>query len=357
MKKGRLGMVLAVCLLFSGCGNWMDGSHVAVTPHQEQSTNIQTIAVTASDYQELRMALEDMVESGAESGVIDVSGYDQSVLENGVKAAVNYVRSQLPLGVYAIETLSYEIGYGGGQPALSVKISYIHGRSEIRQIQEVRNMQAAQEEINSALASCSEGLVLLVNDYKDADLAQMVEDYARMNPDSVMETPQVAVGVYPEVGTVRIMEIKFTYQTSRDALRQMQSQTKRVFKSAVYYINSDGSEMQKYTQLYTFLMERFAYKQETSITPSYSLLCHGVGDSKAFAVVYGAMCRMAGLECQIVTGTRDGEPWFWNLICVDGNYGHVDLLRCDENDEFFPVADEQMEGYVWDYSAYPEAQE
>lgn len=357
MKKGSLGMVLAVCLLLSGCGNWMDGSHVAVTPHQEQSTNVQTSEVVASDYQELRMALENMVESGMESGVIDVSGYDQSVLENGVKAAVNYVRSQFPLGVYAVETLRYEIGSGGGQPALSVSISYIHGRSEIRQIREVRNMQAAQDEINSALTACSEGLVLLINDYKDADLAQMVEDYAQQNPDSVMETPQVAVGVYPEVGTVRIMEIKFIYQTSRDALRQMQSQTKRVFNSAVYYINSDGSEAQKYAQLYTFLMERFAYKQETSITPSYSLLCHGVGDSRAFAMVYGAMCRMAGLECQIVTGTRDGEPWFWNLICVDGNYSHVDLLRCNENGEFSPEMDEQMVGYVWDYSAYPAAQE
>ena len=44
-------------------------------------------------------------------------------------------------------------------------------------------------------------------------------------------------------------------------------------------------------------MERYDYRIETSITPAYSLLRHGVGDSRAFAVVYAAMCQQAGLEC------------------------------------------------------------
>ena len=71
---------------------------------------------------------------------------------------------------------------------------------------------------------------------------------------------------------------------------------KPVFESAVLYVSGDGAEKQKFSQLYAFLMERFDYKVETSITPAYSLLRHGVGDSRAFATVYAAMCRLAGLE-------------------------------------------------------------
>ena len=100
-------------------------------------------------------------------------------------------------------------------------------------------------------------------------------------------------------------------------------------------------------------MERFDYKVETSITPSYSLLRHGVGDSRAFATVYAAMCRAANLECIVVTGTRSGEPWSWNMICEDGYYWHVDLLNSNEKGKFEKKLDADMEGYVWDYSAYP----
>jgi len=125
------------------------------------------------------------------------------------------------------------------------------------------------------------------------------------------------------------MELTFTYQTSRDALRQMQSQVKPVFDAASLYVSGDGEDRQKLSQLYAFLMERFDYKIETSITPAYSLLRHGVGDSRAFATVYAAMCRLAGLECMTVTGTHAGDPWTWNIVLDEkGGPNHVSNL-CD----------------------------
>ena len=76
--------------------------------------------------------------------------------------------------------------------------------------------------------------------------------------------------------------------------------------------------------------------------------------SRAFALVYAAMCREAGLGCITVTGTRAGEPWYWNIIQMDGRYYHVDLLQCYQVDWFEGKLDGDMSGYVWDYSAYPE---
>lgn len=354
MKRYLIGLV-AACLLLSGCSSWMDGSHVTVMNHQDQSSGVQTSALSAADYMELVTVLEQMVESGTENGVISVAEYDQEKLEDGVEKAIAYVLERFPLGDYAVETMAYEMGSGGGHPAVSVNISYIHGRSEIRQIQKVTDMEDARTKIREVLKSCGEGVVLLIERYEEMDLVQMVADYALEYPEIVMETPQVAVGVYPDNGTSRVMELKFTYQTSRDVLRQMQSQVQRVFNSAAYYIDSESSDTQKFTQLYGFLMERGDYTVETSITPAYSLLIHGVGDSKAVAVAYAAMCRQAGLECQIVSGTRSGESWCWNLIRCDDAYYHVDLLKCDETGVFEFMTDEQMQGYVWDYSAYPAA--
>jgi hypothetical protein len=199
-----------------------------------------------------------------------------------------------------------------------------------------------------------EDVVLLVERYSQFDLEQFVDDYARNNPQYVMEIPQVAVSVYPDSGTSRVLEITFSYENSRDNLRMMQSQVAPVFASASLYVSVSGSDFQKYSQLYVFLMERFDYEIVTSITPAYSLLCHGVGDQRAFATVFAAMCSRAGLECQVVTGTRDGKPWCWNIVKMEENYLHVDLIRCSQTGGFRQCSDEEMIGYVWDYSAYPQ---
>jgi len=354
MKRLVITVCALLCLSLSGC-SWMNGSFVSVEPHQEQLSSGQNEALSASNYQQLRMVLENLVEAGTENAVIGVAEYDQNQIKKGMENVVYHIGELLPLGAYAVEEISYEIGTVGGEPAISVKIDYIHGRAELRKVRRVDNMEEAQMVITDALFQCAEGVVLLVNQFSDADLVQMVEDYALENPNLVMEIPEVAVGLYPDSGSSRVVELKFTYQTSRDALRQMQTQVQRVFASAALYVSSDGEDEQKITQLYTFLSERFDYQLQTSITPSYSLLCHGVGDSKAFASTFATMCRRAGLECRMISGTCDGEPRFWNLVREGDVYYHVDLLRSKEQGSLRLLTDEQMTGYVWDYSAYPAA--
>ena len=237
--------------------------------------------------------------------------------------------------------------------AVAVSISYRHGAMEIRTIREVSGSGEAADEIVKALNNFDAGVVLLVDDYVTMDVTQLVRDHAEKHPEAVMETPQVMAAAYG-AGSSRVVEVTFTYQTGRDALRQMQSQVKPVFDAASLYVSGDGEDHQKLSQLYAFLMERFDYKIETSITPAYSLLRHGVGDSRAFATVYAAMCRLAGLECMTVTGTHAGEPWTWNIVLDAGHYYHVDLLRCSELGGYREFTDQEMSGYVWDYTAYPE---
>ena len=209
-------VLLALCLMLSGC-SWLDGSYVSVTPHQEQTSGGQSGAVSAANYLQLRTVLQDMVDSSTENAVINVAEYDQEQVAKGMQTAVNYLSSLYPLGAYAVDRIDYDIGVSGGKPAVSVSISYIHGRSEIRKIKTVPDMTEAEKAIAEALDACNESVVLLVRHYEREDLVQMVEDFAEQNPDIVMETPQVAEGLYPDAGTSRIVELKFTYQTSRDS--------------------------------------------------------------------------------------------------------------------------------------------
>ena len=349
----RLLFLLVLCLALCGCDSMFDGSYHSRTFHEEQGSHIQS-TITATDIESLQAVMEDMVSSGTVNAVINVTDFESNSVKSSMKAVSDYICTAYPLGAWAVDELSYEIGNSGGMQAISVSITYLHSRAQIRRVQTVADLEAAEDAVGQALSDCDTGIVLLVQQYEKTDFAQMAADYADRNPNQVMEMPQVLAGVYPEKGVSRVVELNFTYQTSREALRNMQNQVQPVFSAARLYVSGDGSDLQKYSQLYSFLMERFDYTHETSITPAYSLLRHGVGDSKAFATVYAAMCRRADLECLVITGTRDGEPWTWNMVCDDGAYYHLDLLGAAGG--FQELTDDEMEGYVWDYSAYPEAE-
>lgn len=352
MKKNRLlWLILSVSLLLTGCG-WMEGRYVSVVRHEESRQENQKEVVMASRHYDLIMALVGFVSEGEETGVINLSDYPVETLHSGMEVAIRYVRETDPIGAYAVEDISYEVGTNNGLPAVAVSITYRRSVAEIQRIQEVQGLQGASESILDALLTFETGVVLKVKNYVDADFVQIVYDYAEKFPQHIMETPQVTVGVYG-TGSVRVVELTFTYQTSRDSLRQMQKQVEPVFEAASLYVGGSSTERQKYAQLYSFLMERFDYKRETSITPAYSLLQHGVGDSRAFATVFAAMCRSAGLNCMTVTGTHAGEPRTWNIVLDNSHYYHVDLLRCHEAGRFREYTDVEMEGYVWDYDAYP----
>lgn len=351
MKRKMVCLFAAVSLLLTGCG-WLDGNYVSVAPHREQEQSQQTGVISAANYQELLDALEELIASGTASAVINVADYPSNMVENGVALAVRYAKGTYPMGAYAVEDIACELGTSGGQPALAVTVTYRYSWAQIRRIRKLENMEAVETAVVQALKSFDPSLVLLVETYEDRDFIQIVENYAVEHPQIVMETPQVTVNTHGG-GKSRVVELIFTYQNSRDALRQMQSQVEPVFNAASLYVSGEGADRQKFSQLYAFLMERFDYTVETSITPAYSLLRHGVGDSRAFATVYAAMCRGAGLECRIVTGTHAGEPWTWNMVLDNGYYYHVDLLRSSEQGGYREFTDSEMRNYVWDYSAYP----
>lgn len=352
----RFICTVCMCALLSGCSFWMDGSYYSETPHTQDNSNISKTAISVSSYEQLYASLKYLVESGTTEGVFSVTDMEDMLDAYMVQAIAN-VKANNPVGAYALEDIHYEIGARGGKQAVAVEISYRHGRSEILRIKRADTMDLAVDLIASSLEACESGVVLRVTNYEDIDFAQSIEDYANAHPDTCMEMPQVTVSVYPEQGQDRVIEIAFTYQTSRESLRNMQETVAPVFSSAKLYVRDDAEAWEKCSLLYSFLMNRYSYKFETSITPSYSLLRYGVGDCKAFAMVYGAMCRQVGLNCQMISGTRAGEPWYWNVLNVDGTNYHIDLLDCYASGGFSAKTDDEMGDYVWDYLAFSQNNE
>ena len=289
------------------------------------------------------------MENGAESGMLSMQYDTEDAARADLDKAIREIRQNDPFAVYAVEEIGYVFGASGGRNAVSVQITYLQNRVRADKIQRVQTLEQVEQILAQHLNDCDAGVVLYFADPGRVDYAQMVADYALAYPQKVMEAPEVTVSLYPEEGIEQIVELKFSYQTSRAQLRTLQNKVAPVFSSAAQHVAGDWTAAEKAQRLYGFLMDRYEYNIQTSITPAYSLLLHGVGDSRAFAMVYSAMCRQAGLDGHVVTGTREGTPWVWNAVQIDGEYYYIDLLRCNEQDGFRLYTQGEMTNYVWDY--------
>ena len=97
MKQKLLPLLLALSLLLTGCG-WMDGRYSSVTPHLEQRQDTQPEVIVASDYLDLMDALEEMIQSGSESGVINVADYPADAVEKRHGHSGEICHGSLPRG-------------------------------------------------------------------------------------------------------------------------------------------------------------------------------------------------------------------------------------------------------------------
>ena len=353
MRARRLTALTLALLLLSGCG-WMEGSYVSVTPHQVGlSQSADENARSISTYTELRSALVELIDAGSTEGLFSLAEYPREDVERDMERAVRYAMGSYPVGAYAVQAIDYNFGTGLGASALSVDITYRHSREEIESIRTVRWISGAEKAIAEAVEEGNQVLVLQVTGYQEADFSAIVRSYAEKNPDRVMEVPGVAVQIFPDWGDTRVLELTFYYRTERETMRAMREQVQPVFSSAALYVTGQAEDRVKYSQLHTFLTERFDYTIASTATPAYSLLCQGTGDSRAFSLVYAAMCRSIGLEAQCISGTRDGGEHWWNLVRIDGAWYHLDLLA---SKQFQPLTDADMTGYDWDRSAYPSSE-
>ncbi len=63
----------------------------------------------------------------------------------------------------------------------------------------------------------------------------------------------------------------------------------------------------------------------------------------------GAFCQGSGLECQVVKGLRGSSDYWWNEVCLDGTWYHMDLMQDVMDQSGLRLRyDEDMTGYYWD---------
>ena len=351
----RLALFLFLLLTLTGCSLAPD-EYLYITPHVDSSSQSNpSDAVVAENYLSLKNAILSMVRTGQTEGIIHVTNYDGSVEEDLAEAA--YEVSKLdPLGAYAVDYMTHSCAQIVSYYEIQIDITFRRTAQEIAEIISVSTQKQLEERLQQAIDRTDDRLTLRLTGYRDQEqnVPAFVEEYCTANPGTVMEVPSLSVSIYPESGSIRIMEIDFNYTNPPEVLQSMQKAVQESIDGAAEYIRYRETDWDKSQLLFTYLMERFQYSDAETTTPLYDALCSGVADPVGLAQAWQLICDRAGVECYTVSGMREGEAYLWNIVRLDGYYRHVDLARCalELNDLVF-WSDNDMSEYYWNTDVFP----
>lgn len=359
MKKLRvLPLLLCLALLLAGCGSLLESEYISVKPHTEQyAVEDDENALTAENYLSLKNAVLNFVENGVEKGVIRIYNYSGDV-ESDLAAATYEVAQKDPLGAYAVEYMTHDCAQIVSYYEAHVNITFRRTPEQIQAIQRAAGTVDLTELIKGAMEAYDDELTVRMSYYNNQDIQKLMRQYYDENPASVMEMPATAIYVYPDQpddGYVRIIEMLMQYDQSAEKLAAKRDAVATSVRAASEYVRYRNTESGKVQLLYTYLLERFGYVGGTTTTPVYAFLCEGVADSEGCAKSMQIICDQIGLECHTVSGAKNGKPYYWNILLVDGVYCHADLLQSlfVLGDRLTLYNDSAMTAYEWDREQYP----
>ena len=355
MKKLRLtALVLALCMLLSACSRFVPSSYTRISAHsQTQSEKIDTNVVNVGDYAGLRRAIRDFVRGGVEHGVIHVYQYT-GTLEEDLAAAAYSVAREDPVGAYAVDYMTHECTLIVSYYEIHVDITFRKTQTPLSDIPYVNAESDFTRRMQEAMDRYDPVLTIYAGYSLDPDYAALAQDYYEQNLGRLMAMPEITVESYPQSGSPRIVELTFHYPQTARTLESMAQQVADTLSAASVYVRFRESPWEKMQLLYSYLTERFSYTEQQTQTPVYSLLCEGCATSWSMAQCWALLCREVGLECQVVSGLRGSDAYWWNEIQLDGQWYHLDLMQDVLNQTGLQLRyDEDMTGFYWDPAVYP----
>ncbi len=354
---------LVLLLVLAGCSK--NSEYLSLHPHVEQHTQAPTVTETdpipvVSNRLELRGAILSLIDTWQEQGVLLIRDYEGDVAQN-LSEVMDYATREHPTGAYAVDYADAEIVEEEGKQM--VKVSFVFRRSlaEINSIVLVDNNVAAYAKIKDALCNYNTALTLRIRHYSDQDFADSIVDYCMENPRLVAAIPRFSLKLYPEEGEHRIMEIHFTYPESKDSLREKLIELETPLQSALSYGKAGDTPRDRAQRMGNYLIRRQdqVLSDVVPTLPVYSLLADNIGHDLSYSMCYNDLCTSLGIQSRIITGTKNGETYYWNLLQFGEGTFHVDLRYYVEEGilTMTPLYDEDLlaMGYEWDQDSYPGA--
>lgn len=367
MKK--LWPLLLAVLLLAGCRGMHPDEYISVQEHEapfavretvpetiQAETNPAKTINTITRASDLRNAIQRMVEEGQETGRFFVRSY-YGELDEDLENMPGVLLKDSPKHSYAIESLELSKSQNQIETIVDVSMKLRLSPQELNAIETRMYPEPALRDIYGALRQQLSSFMIQISGNREKDFVTLLEDYALHHPDQIIEIPTISCTVFPEDGSLQLIDLRFDYKTGRDALRTQREEVQAFLELTYKQLSNAQSAQQLLDALYKNLIPSFDYQNDPEATV-YTQLITKVGSSRTMASVAEYLCNRAGESCQIVVGKLDGELWYWNRILSENRWYYFDLHTAGllgVPPVLRPA--EEMYGYSWDRTRYPEPEE
>ena len=361
MKRIVCGLLAAVLLLgLTGCKSVFEKEYYYEAPYASDFGTRSDSATEIRNYNMLKTALTNMIINHTERGEFRFTNYYGSLSED-LAAACFEIKSDHPLGAYAVETLSYDTSYVVSYYVANIFISYKRSAQELKDIVYTSAVADLDENVLRAVDSFTQELVIrcFAPGVDAAYIEKLVQRHYYDDPMTAIIEPGVEVTCYPADISSCIYEIRFRYALTPQRLTPMSM-------ALSDKLNGAAARMEE-TEPPKLALECAVYLSETCAggnpkaayaDTAYGALVNGNADPKGLALAYRALCGALGIECMVVEGVSGGvaaEEHFWNIVELNGAYYHVDVSGMAEDPAAsFLLSDDALWGrYIWEAADYP----
>jgi len=358
MKKAAALLLSALLLL-------------TVTGCLEKEYYFETSSVTGGDtqfedsvdirnYSMLKSALTNLIAHHAEHGQVRFVDYPGSPTEALSTAGVE-IRSNTPLGAYAVDSLSFDVSYVVSYYVADLTISYLRSVDEVQSIVYALSQEDFCSAIRAAIDEYAPRLTIRL--YSAAVNEKFIEDLVRQDyfddPVRIPTEPQVTVKAYPAEGANRLYDISLSYDAAAAASQEMTRAMRELLEEETPSIRGKTPARTALAAAgWLSGLKPEGANPAAAEGTAYGALLSGSKDPKGLALAYKAVCNVLGIECVVVEGSRGSlgtETHFWNIIGIEGEHYHVDVSAFERGPSLsFLLGDADLWGeYIWTAADYP----
>lgn len=355
MKRRGIALTLLLCVLFSltSCSAGFERTAHTVAPHQEQSASQEDGSILhAENYANLVSCVQHFVFMGQQEGKVRVYKYSGDI-EADLRSACREVLTEDPLGAYALSDISFTYDRIVSYYECTFHFVFRRSKQEISSIVNAYGDASIRKEIRSTMTSFEHNLTFrTANYYADrTNLYKLAQEAYYASPATAMGYPSISISVYPDAGDVRIVEMQFSYDHSPE---EMNRRADAVAAAAAQIMGQETAANGNVAELLcSRLLQTVTYDPHGG-SSVYDAFCLGSANSEAIALSYQLLCKQADIPCQVVQGTLNGIPHFWNIVEADGAHWHVDLTRgAPEQDRLRTDYNMLSNGYYWSRDDFP----
>lgn len=356
MRKTTLtAWLLALALTLSGCASVFDRSYTSQTDFKgSQELDLNDSTEVVKSYAALRRAVYNMINNHLESAELLISGYSGDVVSD-IASICGSANTDTAYGAYCVEYASYELTQIVSYYEVTLHITYKYSAEELEDLLTTPNNEGFSDLIVQELAAGKTHMVIKVNNgsSEGETVSKLIRQACRNHPLEISYVPEATVKVYSGNTSQRIYEI----DVEQDAFLEENALRLQAVSSAVNAARrSIGTTGDAWTVIQAARYLSAACALSSMGNTAYDALVAGEADSEGMAVAFKSLCDRLEIDCQVVEGQQDKTPHYWNIVCIDDGYYHVDvseLKTAGEAGSLFLNDSEKLTGCWWDLTEYP----